>query len=84
MTLQLPKMLGAIAGVRVATPPRALLGNYLNPGDPHALARWLRDESPRDASAFILSTDMLDFGGLVASRAPGTPAYVAQDRKSVV
>jgi hypothetical protein len=80
VTLQLPKMLGAIAGVRVATPPRALLGNYLDPGDPQALARWLRDESPRDATAFILSTDMLDFGGLVASRAPGTPGYVAQTR----
>ena len=80
MTLQLPKMLGAIAGVRVETPPRAMLGHYLDPGDPQALARWLRDESPRDASAFILSTDMLDFGGLIASRAPGTPAYVAQTR----
>jgi len=80
VTLQLPKMLGAIAGVRVAMPPRPLLGNYLTPGDPQALARWLRDESPRDASAFILSTDMLDFGGLVASRTPGTPAYVAQTR----
>jgi hypothetical protein len=73
-------MLGAIAGVRVETPPRALLGHFLEPGDPQALARWLRDESPRDASAFILSTDMLDFGGLVASRAPGAPAYVAQTR----
>jgi uncharacterized protein DUF4127 len=80
VTLQLPKMLGAIAGVRVETPPRALLGHYLDPGDPQALARWLHDESPRDASAFILSTDMLDFGGLVASRAPGTPAFVAQTR----
>ncbi len=80
MTLQLPKMLGAIAGVRVETPPRELLGNYLTPGDPQALVRWLRDESPRHASAFILSTDMLDFGGLVASRAPGTPVYVAQTR----
>ena len=80
MTLQLPKMLGAIAGVRVETPPRALLGHYLQPGDPQALARWLRDESPRDASAFILSTDMLDFGGLIASRAPGAGANVAETR----
>ena len=80
MTLQLPKMVGAIAGVRVETPPRALLGTYLHPGDPPGLARWLREESPRDASAFILSTDMLDFGGLIASRAPGAPAYVAETR----
>jgi len=73
-------MLGAIAGVRVAAPPRALLGHYLEPGDPLALERWLRDESPHDAAAFILSTDMLEYGGLVASRAPGTAAYVAQTR----
>jgi hypothetical protein len=80
VTLQLPKMLGAIAGVQVETPPRALLGHYLTPGDPQALARWLRDESPRDAAAFIVSTDMIDFGGLIASRAPGAPAFVAETR----
>ena len=43
VTLQLPKMVGAIAGVRVATPPRALLGRYLDYGDPDALtvgATW--------------------------------------------
>lgn len=80
VTLQLPKMLGAIAGVHVATPPRPLLGNYLTPGDPAALLRWLEDEAPSDAAAYIVSTDMVDFGGLVASRAPGTPPYVAETR----
>lgn len=80
MTAQLPAMLGAIAGARVVTPPRDLLGNYLDPGDPQALARWLRDESPRNAAAFVVSTDMIDFGGLVASREPGTQAYVAETR----
>ena len=80
VTLQLPKMVGAIAGVRVEVPPRALLGHYLTAGDPQAIARWLRDESPRDASAYIVSTDMIDFGGLIASRAPGAPAYLAQTR----
>lgn len=73
-------MVGAIAGVRVETPPRPLLGHYLDYGDPQAIARWLRADSSPDAAAFILSTDMIDFGGLIASRAPGTPAYVAQTR----
>jgi hypothetical protein len=80
VTLQLPKMLGAIAGVRVVTPPRALLGSYLTFGQPDAIARWLADAAPADASAYLVSTDMIDFGGLIASRAPGTPAYVAQSR----
>jgi hypothetical protein len=80
VTDQLPVMLGAIAGVRVVTPPRNLLGRYLDPGDPRALARWLRDEAPADASAYIVSTDMIDYGGLIASRVPGTPPYVAETR----
>lgn len=80
VTAQLPAMLGAIAGVRVVTPPRALLGRYLQPGDPPGLLRWLRDESPADARAFVVSTDMIGYGGLVASRAPGVAPYVAQTR----
>jgi hypothetical protein len=80
VTLQLPRMLGAIAGVRIATPPRELLGSYLRFGDPEAIARWLRDDAPPDANAFILSTDMLAYGGLIASRTPATPAFVAISR----
>ena len=80
VTLQLPRMLAAIAGVRLVTPPRPLLGNYLTFGDPDGIARWLDDESPADTSAYIVSTDMIDFGGLIASRAPGTAEYVAQTR----
>lgn len=80
VTLQLPKMIGAMAGVRVVTPPRPLLGHYLDPGDPPALLRWLQNEAPGDAAAYIVSSDMIDFGGLIASRAPGTPSYVAETR----
>lgn len=77
VTLQLPRMLGAIAGVRVAAPPRPLLGRYLRFGEPDAIARWLRDESPPDASAFVISTDMVAYGGLIASRTPDTPKFLA-------
>ena len=71
VTAQLPKLLGAIAGVRVEEPPRPLLGRALQPGDPDAIARWLRADAPRDARAFVVSTDMIAYGGLVASRVPG-------------
>jgi hypothetical protein len=80
VTLQLPRMLGAIAGVTVATPPRSLLGQYLRFGDPDAIARWLRDDAPADAAAYVVSTDMLAYGGLIASRTPATPKVVAITR----
>lgn len=80
VTRQLPIMLGAIAGIPVLTPPRALLGRYLTPGDPDAIVRWLRSDATRDAGAFVLSTDMLAYGGLVASRIPGIPASLASSR----
>ena len=72
VTRQLPQMLGQIAGVRVLEPPRALLGNYLTFGKPDAIAGWLNSGPASRAKAFVLSTDMLAYGGLVASRVPGT------------
>ncbi len=80
VTAQLPRLLGAVAGVRVAEPPRPLLGRYLTPGDPPALLRWLRDDAPRDARAFVVSQDMLVYGGLVASRIPGVSRAEAYTR----
>lgn len=80
VTAQLPRLLGAIAGARVAEPPQALLGNYLTPGDPEAILRWLRTDAPRDARAYVVSTDMIAYGGLIASRIPGTSRAVAYTR----
>ncbi len=72
VTLQLPVLLGRIAGRNVVTPPRALLGHYTEPGSPDAIIAWLNARAPRDAGAYVLSTDMLVYGGLLASRVPGT------------
>ena len=80
VTAQLPRLLGAIAGVHVAEPPRPLLGRYLRPGDSEAILRWLRDDAPRDASAYVVSNDMIVYGGLVASRVPGVSRAVAYTR----
>ena len=73
VTLQLPVMLGEIAGRRIVTPPRALLGNYLQPGAPDAIIAWLNASAPHSTD-YVLSSDMLSYGGLVASRVPG-PSY---------
>jgi len=72
VTRQLPQMLGRIAGRDVIVPPRPLLGNYLTFGKPDDIVKWLNGPQAQPASAFVLSTDMLAYGGLVASRVPGT------------
>ena len=80
VTRQLPIMLGAIAGIPVIEPRRALLGHYLTPGDPEAIYRWLASDETKFADAFVLSSDMLVYGGLVASRIPGIPAELGYSR----
>jgi hypothetical protein len=80
VTAQLPALLGAIAGVRVVEPSPALLGRYLQPGDPDAILRWLRDDAPVDARAYVVSNDMIAYGGLVASRIPRTSRALAEAR----
>jgi hypothetical protein len=66
-------MLGAVAGRSVVAPPEALLGNNLQPGNPDAIIAWLNASAPH-APAYALSSDMLAYGGLIASRVPG-PSY---------
>ncbi|HLI95913.1 MAG TPA: DUF4127 family protein, partial [Candidatus Baltobacteraceae bacterium] len=68
---QLPVMAGRIAGVRVVEPPMRMLGDYIVPGDVDGIDSWLRGSPARDAQAFVVSTDMLAYGGLDASRVPG-------------
>ncbi len=80
VTYQLPQMLGAIAGVDVLTPPRAALGKFIDAGDSDAIWTWLLSQRTRNAFAYVVSTDMLGYGGLVASRTPYTPDLLAQRR----
>jgi hypothetical protein len=71
VTAQLPVILGRIAGVRIITPPPEDLGHFLAPGNPDAVVRWLTRVAPnRENDAFVISTDMLAYGGLIASRSP--------------
>jgi hypothetical protein len=68
---QLPVMAGRIAGVRVIEPPGVMLGDYIAPGNVDGIGRWLERPPARSANAFVVSTDMLEYGGLDASRVPG-------------
>jgi hypothetical protein len=80
VTLELPKMLAAIAGTDVVAPPRTTVGKYLVPGDPEAIVAWLRSDATKDAYAWVVSTDMIAYGGLIASRAPSTSEALALTR----
>ncbi len=81
VTAQLPPMLGRIAGVAVAEPPPERLGRYLRPGDSDAIVSWLGAQADaRGTGAFVVSTDMLAYGGLIASRVPG-PSYADADSR---
>ncbi len=67
---QLPPMLARIAGVPLAEPPREWLGDYIEPGNVLAITAWLKRAPANRASAFVISTDMLAYGGLDPSRIP--------------
>lgn len=80
VTAQLPRLLGAIAGRNVIEPPASLIGNYLTFGQPDAIIAWLNQGAARSARDYVVSTDMLAYGGLVASRVPGTTYVDAASR----
>jgi hypothetical protein len=81
VVLQLPVMLGRIAGVTVEPPPRALIGRFFELGKPDAIIAWLNHEAAKpQTNAFVISTDMLAYGGLTASRAPGPNYADAESR----
>jgi Protein of unknown function (DUF4127) len=81
VTAQLPVMLGRIAGVSVEAPPRNLIGRFLDAGRSDALIAWLNGQARRSRTpAFVISTDMLAYGGLLASRVPGASYADAASR----
>jgi hypothetical protein len=68
---QLPVMAARIAGARIVEPPLRMLGDYIRPGNVAGIDAWLDRSPARNANAFVISTDMLAYGGLDASRVPG-------------
>lgn len=59
--------LARCAGWDLHMPEVAALGHFRTPADTEALARWLL-EAGESADGFVLSLDMLVYGGLVPSR----------------
>ncbi|WP_324716857.1 DUF4127 family protein [Carboxydochorda subterranea] len=74
-----PVMLGAVAGIEVAVPPKELMGRKKEPADTRLLGDWLRAESER-ADGLIVAAETLAFGGLIPSRVVGVSEEEALKR----
>jgi hypothetical protein len=85
VTADLPVALGKIAGVRVQTPPLDLVGRYIVAGRSDDVLAWLtRTAQSPGTDAAVVSSDMLAYGGLIASRVPGTSYADAYYRLKVL
>lgn len=67
------------AGWDVVTPPTEYVASREHMGQPDKLLDWLEQESP-SASAAVVSTDALLYGGLVASRTHHTDEDILSQR----
>lgn len=69
---QFAQMIGKIAGLDVRMPPYDALGRFTDAGDPIKILQWLSDQDLTDVKAIVASTDMIAYGGLIASRVNDT------------
>lgn len=82
--LQYPQMMAPLAHAEIVAPPIEQLGRFTTPGNTEAIARWLREQDWSRIDALIVSTDMLAYGGLVASRVHGVDEATALARLGVL
>ncbi|RSK28871.1 DUF4127 family protein [Bacillus sp. HMF5848] len=67
VTRELPRDIAAIAGWDVLLPNTNILGFLKTPADHDDIVTWLHEVAD-EVDGFVLSVDMLAYGGLVASR----------------
>lgn len=77
---QFAQMIGNMADTEVILPPQELLGRFTQPGNPEGIMQWLRSQDYKDVIAVIVSTDMIAYGGLIASRTNDIEANLAISR----
>jgi hypothetical protein len=77
-------MMAPLAHAEVVAPPLDTLGRFTTPGNTIAIAAWLRAQDWSRVDALIVSTDMLAYGGLVASRVHGVDEATALARLTVL
>lgn len=77
---QFTQMIGAMNDVKVDIPPLDILGKFTVPGDVEKINQWLENQNWDDVSSLIVSTDMVAYGGLIASRVNDVDAPTAVKR----
>ena len=77
----IPKLICAAAGLECEIPDQDMLGKYMTPGNCDKIADWLLKKS---AENYVLSLDMLLYGGLVASRGSISNPYSLQKGFSAI
>ncbi|MCU0324416.1 MAG: DUF4127 family protein, partial [Spirosomaceae bacterium] len=82
--LQFPVRMGLVGDVSIVSPPREMLGRFLNYGKSDEIIRWIDAQKIESFDAAIISMDMLAYGGLVASRVYETPFEEALKRAEIV
>ncbi len=79
-TGQFAQMVAKMAAVDVIMPPYEDLGRFTDPGKPEAILDWLEHQDLSDVTAVVCNADMIEYGGLIASRAGGVPVRTAIQR----
>ena len=82
--LQFPVKMGFVGDVELVTPPREILGRFLDYGKSDEIIKWIAAQNINSFDAAIISMDMLAYGGLVASRVNETPIAAALKRVEIV
>ncbi len=79
-TGQFAQMISNIGGVQIELPPAEYLGQFVTPGRADLILSWLSQKDLGQYSAVIVSTDMVAYGGLIASRIPSVGSQLAIER----
>ncbi len=83
VNLYVPEQIAEASGIKVIFPPREMLGRFTTPGDTKEIAQWIK-ENAKKVDGFVVSTSMLAYGGLVASRTGVKSAEEAKETLSVL
>lgn len=77
VNLLYPLKIAKSVNLKVLTPPKEYLGNFLIPGKGNKILSWLLENK---SDILIISLDMLLFGGLISSRKKGVTFNGANER----